>query len=359
MTKFPFPLPNRYVPTGNRMEGGQGFVYVCEDTYLDRRVAIKVMRLKADAASLKKELKAMCELRSRHIAEVYDLVSAKGGSLGLVQEFVPGPSLEEYSKNTSIPLNEYLRILYQVSSGISDIHTHGKVHRDIKPENLKFDAEKVVKVLDLGFISEAIRDEETTKARGTDGFLGPEFFGPPPIRFSSASDVYAFGVTAWSLAKAGKLHASFLEVPPQSVTKMPSFSNLGLNLPAEVVTAFDAALNTDPKKRPTMSAIKDALERRLLYGLHRAVISLGAVRHQLSEPGKTILLRIGNTSVSITYDGLRFSVAEVNGDVYINNSSASAGTQLPHSCVITFGSRDLASSRQFIPIDTSHPEVVL
>jgi hypothetical protein len=65
MTKFPFPLPSRYELTGERIGGGQGYVYICMDKYLDRKVAVKVMKSRSDAELLKEELNAMCEIRSR------------------------------------------------------------------------------------------------------------------------------------------------------------------------------------------------------------------------------------------------------------------------------------------------------
>lgn len=355
MTKFPFELPPRYVPTDERIHGGQGSIYVCEDSYLGRQVAIKVMHIKADAKDLRKELKALCELRSRHIAEVYDLVSSRGGNLGLVQEFVPGPTLQEHAERSAIDDNQLLRILYQISCGLSDIHRSNKAHCDIKPDNLKLDAEKIVKILDFGFVREATREGETTKGRGTDGYLGPEFFEHPPMRFSKASDVYAFGATAWAIANRGKLHASLLETPPQTRTKLPSFAASRRDLPSEVAAVLDAALDPDPKRRPTISDVRDTLERRLLFGKHRASISSA---HQLSEPGKSVVLRIGSASIKISYDGLRFVVSETSGDVYINNIPAADCRELPHSCVVTIGGRHLGGQREFITIDTSHPEVL-
>jgi eukaryotic-like serine/threonine-protein kinase len=89
---FPFKLPTRYSYEGPTLEGGQGNVYVCRDKYLDRQVAIKVMTGTSDAAEIKKELSAIQSVRSRHVAQIYDLVSSQNGkAFGLVEEYVPGP----------------------------------------------------------------------------------------------------------------------------------------------------------------------------------------------------------------------------------------------------------------------------
>jgi serine/threonine protein kinase len=343
------------------MTGGQGYVYVCNDKFLERKVAIKVMKAKGDTARLRKELNVLCEIKSRHVTQVYDLVASKGGTLGLVQEFVPGSNLEDYAANNDIPQGEYLKILYQVACGLADIHDHKKVHRDVKPQNLKFDAEGVVKILDFGLSRDLVESDETTKARGTDGFLGPEFFSSPPIHFSTAADTYAFGVTAWSLGNHADLPPALLECPPQSVTQMPSFSTLGVQIPDEIFAVLDATLDSDPAKRPKMKTVANILERRLLFGRRRAMVSVRSQtkRYDLSEPGNSINVRLGSDSISITYDGLAFSISNVGGDVYINNARAVAGEELPKSCVVTLGAPPLGPRRMFVAVDTSHPEVIL
>jgi serine/threonine protein kinase len=359
MIKFPFPLPARYEPTGERLGGGQGYVYVCKDSYLDRNVAIKVMHSKGDGVQLKRELRALCDIRSRHVAQVYELVTSKGGTLGLVQEFISGEPLDEYALKDSISIDEYIKILYQVASGLADIHSRGKVHRDIKPHNLKFDSENVVKILDFGLIADLLVKHETTKARGTDGFLAPEFFHTPPMAFSSAADAYAFGVTAWFLANKGELPDELLEDPPQTSRKAPSFGALSLPIPPEIVALLDSTLVVSARARPSMPSVKETIERRLLYGKHRAIFSVDQRRIELVEPGKSVVLRSATGSLTVHYDGLSYRVIDATGDAYVNNAVAPLGSELPKSSVVTLGADALGSSRTFIAVDTSHPEVVL
>ena len=97
----------------------------------------------------------------------------------LVQEYVPGPSLKDYIK-VEHDAEECLRTLWQLSCGLSDIHSKSKVHRDVKPSNLKFDGENVLKILDFGLVSELPNDDETVNARGTRYFLAPELYGTLP-----------------------------------------------------------------------------------------------------------------------------------------------------------------------------------
>ena len=108
-----------------------------------------------------------------------------------------------------------------------------------------------------------------------------------------------------------------------------------------------------------MLLLKETIERRLLYGKHRAVFSVNQKRIELVEPGKSVVLRSGADSITVHYDGLSYRITSAAGDVYINNAGAPVGSELPKSCVVTLGADALGSSRTFIAVDTSHPEVVL
>jgi serine/threonine protein kinase len=355
---FPFKLPNRYACEGPTFDGGQGKVYVCRDKYLDRRVALKVMTAVSDAAEIRKELAAIQGVRSKHVAQVYDLVGQDhGGNFGLVQEYVPGPNVNDYMKNSTDISQDYLRLIYQIACGISDIHKSGMIHRDIKPSNIRLDAEHVAKILDFGLASSIGPDAETTFARGTHCFLAPELYDTPPIKLTPAVDTFAFGVTARVIAEGGAMHAAFRQTPPRSMP-FPSFSTCSMNLSKEVVAVLDSTLQDNPSNRPVMSEVQKVLASRLLYGKHRAVVAYGTM-HELSVPNKSICLKTNIGTVTIKYDGICFAIESLTGDVFINNSRAQVGGTLPDSCVITLGASYLGSARVFVPFNVSHPGVVL
>ncbi len=352
---FPFTLPPRY-SAHERRDGGQGYVFVCDDEYLERKVAIKVMKVVSDAAVLRQEIAAVSDIRSRHVAEVYDVVHAKRSQMvGLVQEFVPGPSLEEYVKTSHD--SKLLQVAWQLASGIADIHSHRKIHRDIKPSNARFDDEGVLKILDFGMAMVDREDAETHRARGTLGFIAPEPYGSPPVPVTKAVDTYAFGVLCWYMATRGSLAPAMLETPPGSHSVLPSFAESGASLPEDLIELLDGALSLKPGKRPSMRGIRDAIERHLLYGKHRAFI--GRDNRVLERVGDSVVIKAGNDAIGISYDGLRFTISEIRGDVYVNNTPVTHGQDLPGSCVVTLGRRQMGYGREFVPIDMSHPGVVI
>src|ERR1700727_1533000 len=118
---FPFKLPARYTYEGPTFEGGQGSVYVCRDKFLDRKVAIKVLLGATDPSELSTELAAIQGVRSKHVAQLFDIItSTPKGKVGVVQEFVPGPEVTKYPR-TSNPANDYIKVLFQIASGLADI----------------------------------------------------------------------------------------------------------------------------------------------------------------------------------------------------------------------------------------------
>jgi len=354
---FPFTLPARYAYEGPTLEGGQGTVYICRDKYLDRKVAIKVMKGIVDASEIQKEVTAIQAVRSKHVAQLFDLVVAPNKkTVGLVEEYIPGNTAGEYAA-AGVQKTEYLKLLYQIASGVDDIHSGGRIHRDIKPSNIRLNSENVVKILDFGFTS-ATAEAVTTDAKGTPCYLAPELYGTPPVKFTEAVDTFAFGVTARVLAEGGAIPPPFKQTPPYA-NPFPSFSSSPIPLPGDLVSLLDACLAHLPTMRPTMGDVRKTLGQHLLFGQHRAMINYGANTYELSSVGKSISLQIGGGGLVIQYDGLAFRISSVTGAVYINNFPGAAGATLPDSCVITLGAPWLGGSRTFVPFNVSHPEVVL
>ena len=145
-------LPKRYKPIGHGACGGFSDVNYCTDTHLDRKVAIKFIQEESEKRRILDELQALLQIRSKHVVQVYDIIPGDAASLGIVEEFVEGEDLLTSDFSTQ-SLENYLKILWQVASGIADIHDKGIIHRDIKPNNMKLDGEGVVKIFDFGLIS--------------------------------------------------------------------------------------------------------------------------------------------------------------------------------------------------------------
>jgi eukaryotic-like serine/threonine-protein kinase len=343
--------------SGTVLAGGQGEVFVCTDTNLNRQVAIKFLKDFSDVAILRNEISSLRSVESKHVVQIYDLIG-DSHILGLVQEYIPGDDLWDISEQITT-LDHYLKVLYQVASGITDIHASGKIHRDIKPNNMKLDAEGIVKIFDFGLSCDQYPDPRTKMGRGTHAFRPPELYATSPITFSEQVDTYAFGATAWVLGTGG-VPDPLREIPPQRTTPAPSFSSHPLGLPGEIVHLLDQTLSVTPADRPSMKDVRDALARRLLHGQHQGCLMYSGTTYRLSVAAKGTKISVPDKgSASIRYDGISFRIVELGGDVSVNGIPATLGQELPGSSVLIIGSLSAAAFRNFITFDISHPEVVL
>ena len=334
-----------------------GSILVCTDTVLERPVAIKFISSVAHRHRMDDEVAALLKLRSKHVVQVYDVIRPSADEIGIVQEFIDGKDLfESYAPPTS--LTAYFRQLWQIASGLSDIHELGVIHRDIKPNNMKTDPEQVIKIFDFGLARDDGPSAKTRGFVGTPGFAAPELY-ERPFAFTNAVDTYAFGATALYLATGG-LPSELLEQPPR-VSPAGYFHLVPLGMPSEISALLSSCLHDEPSRRPAMREIRDVLARHILLDQHRALVVHNSRASVLSSANRSVKLAFGTIgSIEIQYDGLSFVVVNVSGEVQINNQPVVAGSNLPGVCVVALGSSHRrAIERRFITFDISHPEIVL
>lgn len=347
-------IANRYEPTGHTSTGGMGEIIQCNGSHLQRRVIIKRLQEGIEERRLLDEQRALAKLRSKHVVQLYDIIALRDrgkSEEAIVLEFIEGKSLEFNSFKAD---RAYMYILWQICSGIRDIHEGGIIHRDIKPNNIMLDNEGVIKIIDFGLA----RAEDHAKTRsiiGTPVFMAPELWSGETISFDQSIDVYAFGMTALTLVSKN-IPRALTNHPPDEVT-LSAISSCLTGLPTDVVNMIYKCLNSDPAQRPAMAEVQELLARHLLQNEHRALVVMDGQIHGLDRRNRKIALNAGTVgSLTIEYDGLDFRVTSASGAVSLNNTAARAGDVVPDCCVVTFGSG--AQRRRFVTFDVSHPEVM-
>ncbi|MCP4711837.1 MAG: serine/threonine protein kinase, partial [Planctomycetes bacterium] len=125
--------------------GGMGEVYLAEDTDLDRRVALKFLpqRLLSDAdikIRFKREAQATAKLDHPSIIHVYE-VSEHEGLPFFAMQYLEGQTLRDFAKDTTLDIDQIIRLAVQICDGLHKAHQAGIVHRDIKPSNIIIDAD--------------------------------------------------------------------------------------------------------------------------------------------------------------------------------------------------------------------------
>lgn len=343
-------IADRYEPTGNAKWGGMGEVHECNDLHLNRKVMMKRVKRSSDANRLVDEYKSLLKIRSKHVVELLDIVKFDylgSEEAGLIIEYIDGSPLYEGMYQYGA---DYLRAIWQICSGLTEIHEAGIIHRDIKPDNILFDSLQVVKILDFGLAREFGKDDRTKSIIGTPGFMAPELFSDKTISFTYAVDMYAFGLTAFSLLR-----------PLSEVNEcilLDEVDNLFNALDRQLGGTIRQCLHNNPSERPRAQDVRDQISRKLTYNTHRAKIINGNDVSEINanSPASTIKTPVG--SIKIHYDGDRFYCHEVEGSVTINNRAVRSGDAISSNCLIMFGSYG-SSGRAFLPFNVSIPEVVI
>ncbi|WP_207835570.1 serine/threonine-protein kinase [Pseudomonas sp. 43(2021)] len=348
-------IADRYETAGVAHFGGMGKVLQCRDIVLERQVALKIMPGDASRRRINDEVGALFKMRSKNVVQLYDVLQV-GGELAIVQEYVSGADLFDDSTSPQ-SLSDYLKMLWQIASGLSDIHKLGVIHRDIKPNNMKVDSEGVLKIFDFGLARDEGDGAATMGFVGTHGFAAPELYGLQ-VRFTAAVDVFAFGATALFLGSRS-LPDELLNKPPTRLNGNV-FAKLKWGVSTIVAQILQDCLDVDPAKRPSMAQVRDVLAKYLLQDRHRALVVYNNTPSFLDSNNRSVVLNLPNIGfVEIHYDGFDFVVVATSGDVFINNMRVSVGFKLPGACVVALGAPEHRAKRRYITFDLSHPEIVL
>ena len=200
-----------YEIRGTLGRGAMGIVYDGWDPQIDRRVAIKTVRLPDadDAEALdalgrfKREAQAAGRLSHPNIVGVYDYGQTSetaGGDIAyIVMEFVEGQSLKALlDAEERFPVGETVRVMEELLAGLQFSHARGVIHRDIKPANVMVTTDGRVKIADFGIAR--IESSNMTQAgtvMGTPAYMSPEQFMGQPV--DARTDVYSSGVLLYQM----------------------------------------------------------------------------------------------------------------------------------------------------------------
>lgn len=172
---------NRYRPLEEAGAGGFATVLAAWDTRIQRRVAIKCLRLDgyaspADARSPREipgldEARTAAMLSDSHIVGVYDF-DASGAQAYLIMEYMDGITLTELMREEgALPLDVATCVFEAVAGALETAHENQVLHLDIKPDNVLINRQGQVKVADFGLSQLSHAAGYGRAAGGTIGYM--------------------------------------------------------------------------------------------------------------------------------------------------------------------------------------------
>jgi serine/threonine-protein kinase len=177
--------------------GGFGTVYLAEDTWIDKKVALKVPhRQNLDFGELLREPRLLASLSHPNIVTVLT-AEKQDNTFFIVMEYVAGDTLEQIiEREGALDLARALDYSCQICNAMDHAHRQGVIHRDLRPGNVLVTENGMAKVADFGTSRFLEIAAHGTTVIGSPPYMAPEQFQGKAV-FSS--DIYSLGVTMYQM----------------------------------------------------------------------------------------------------------------------------------------------------------------
>ncbi|VDO99282.1 unnamed protein product [Soboliphyme baturini] len=252
-------------------QGAFGMVYLGTADSIDGRsgeitVAIKQLKHNADEEE-RKEFLIEIDMMKRighhpNIVEMYGCCTIQCPSC-MVMEYVPYGDLQRYLQNVrkemtySLDPLELQNFALQVAGGMSHLESLGITHRDLAARNILVGHGKCLKISDFGLSRTGVY------VKTTSGRIPLRWLSIEAIRdhvYSTASDVWAYGVVLWEICTLGGFPYSHIDdkdmlrylLAGYRLEKPPPCSDVIYDLMAR-------CWNYDPCQRPSFVQIYQEL----------------------------------------------------------------------------------------------------
>lgn len=234
-------------------EGAFGDVYRARDPWLDREVALKLVKANASSHSsstrIVDEARTLARVRHPNVVTVHG-ADRHDGRVGLWMDLVRGRTLAQIVAADGPGSAAEASVIGQdLCQALAAVHAAGLVHRDVKAQNVMRESGGRLVLMDFG-------------AGGTPLYLAPEVLagGVPTV----ASDIYAVGVLLYHLVtgrfpvSAGSIDA--LDAAHAKGVQTP-LGDARPDLPDGFIAVVQRALAADPSARfASARELREALQ---------------------------------------------------------------------------------------------------
>jgi len=177
--------------------GGFGTVYLAEDTWIDKKVALKVPhKQNLDFNEMIKEPRLLASMSHPNIVTVLT-AEKEDGIFFIVMEYVQGDTLEHIiMRDGALDVTRALDFSCQICNAVDHAHRAGILHRDLRPGNMLVSENGILKVTDFGTSRFLEIAAHGTTVIGSPPYMAPEQFHGKAV---FASDLYSLGVTMYQM----------------------------------------------------------------------------------------------------------------------------------------------------------------
>lgn len=249
----------------HKLGGGQyGDVY--EAVWIRYNMTVAVKTLKEDTMALKdflEEAAIMKEMKHPNLVQLMG-VCTREPPFYIITEFMSRGNLLDYLRKGNKENINAVVLMYiatQIASGMSYLESRNFIHRDLAARNCLVGENHLVKVADFG-LARLMRDDTYTAHAGAKfpiKWTAPE--GLAYNKFSTKSDVWAFGILLWEIATYG-----MSPYPGVDLTDVYHMLEKGYRMecppgcPPKIYELMRQCWQWHAHERPTFAEIHHALE---------------------------------------------------------------------------------------------------
>ncbi|XP_054978421.1 cytoplasmic tyrosine-protein kinase BMX [Sorex araneus] len=208
------------------------------------------------------EAQTMMKLSHPKLVKFYGVCS-KRYPIYIVTEYITNGCLLDYLKSHGKSLEpcQLLEMCYDVCEGMAFLESHQFIHRDLAARNCLVDSDLTVKVSDFG-MTRYVLDDQYVSSVGTKfpvKWSAPEVFHY--FKYSSKSDVWAFGILMWEVFTLGKQPYDLYD-NSQVVLKVSQGHRLYRPQLASdtIYQIMYSCWHEHPEKRPTFQQLLSSIE---------------------------------------------------------------------------------------------------